>query len=130
MGQSLGGHTAMLTAAAAHPHLVRRLVLIKAGPGGPNPNVQAEIGGWLDAWAHTVPVTGGCRRIPRRRCGRRGMGRRVGGARRLVAPLRRSVVELAGEPAPRAAQALTSSTISGVGHHHAGGRFPVGQRVQ
>ncbi|MFE5480974.1 alpha/beta fold hydrolase [Streptomyces sp. NPDC056527] len=49
IGQSLGGHTAMLTA-AAHPHLVRALVLVEAGPGGPNPNVQAEIGGWLDAW--------------------------------------------------------------------------------
>lgn len=48
VGQSLGGHTAML-AAAAHPGLFRALVLVEAGPGGPNPNVQAEIGGWLDA---------------------------------------------------------------------------------
>ncbi|MFD7259105.1 alpha/beta fold hydrolase [Streptomyces sp. NPDC059874] len=53
-GQSLGGHTAMLTA-AAHPHLVRALVLVEAGPGGPNPNVRAEIGGWLDAWPTPFP---------------------------------------------------------------------------
>ncbi|WP_459754673.1 alpha/beta fold hydrolase [Streptomyces sennicomposti] len=32
VGQSLGGHTAMLTA-AAHPGLVRALVLVEAGPG-------------------------------------------------------------------------------------------------
>ncbi|MGW3497951.1 alpha/beta fold hydrolase [Streptomyces sp. NPDC001020] len=49
VGQSLGGHAAMLTA-AAHPDLVSALVLVEAGPGGPNPNVQAEIGGWLDSW--------------------------------------------------------------------------------
>ncbi|MET9118912.1 alpha/beta hydrolase [Streptomyces longwoodensis] len=54
MGQSLGGHTAMLTT-AAHPHLVRALALIEAGPGGPNPNVQAEIGGWLDTWPTPFP---------------------------------------------------------------------------
>ncbi|MGW5276072.1 alpha/beta fold hydrolase [Streptomyces sp. NPDC004044] len=49
VGQSLGGHTAMLTA-AAHPERVRALVLVEAGPGGPNPNVPAEIGSWLDSW--------------------------------------------------------------------------------
>ncbi|MER5637896.1 alpha/beta hydrolase [Kitasatospora sp. NPDC002227] len=54
VGQSLGGHTAMLTA-AAHPDLVRALVLVEAGPGGPSPNVQAEIGGWLDAWPTPFP---------------------------------------------------------------------------
>jgi pimeloyl-ACP methyl ester carboxylesterase len=48
-GQSLGGHTAMLTA-AAHPGRVRALVLVEAGPGGPNPNAPADIGGWLDSW--------------------------------------------------------------------------------
>ncbi|MET8538200.1 alpha/beta hydrolase [Streptomyces sp. NPDC005065] len=49
VGQSLGGHTAMLTA-AAHPERVRALVLVEAGPGGPNPNVPADIGSWLDSW--------------------------------------------------------------------------------
>jgi pimeloyl-ACP methyl ester carboxylesterase len=49
VGQSLGGHTAMLTA-AARPDLVRALVLIEAGPGGPSPGIQAEIGGWLGSW--------------------------------------------------------------------------------
>ncbi|GGV68490.1 hypothetical protein GCM10010277_77870 [Streptomyces longisporoflavus] len=55
VGQSLGGHTALLTA-AAHPHLVRGLVLVEAGPGGPNANVQADIGGWLDAWPTPFPT--------------------------------------------------------------------------
>ncbi|MFI5775391.1 alpha/beta fold hydrolase [Streptomyces sp. NPDC051658] len=49
VGQSLGGHTAML-AAAAHPGLVRALVLVEAGPGGSNPNGPVDIGGWLDSW--------------------------------------------------------------------------------
>ncbi|MFB7025286.1 MULTISPECIES: alpha/beta fold hydrolase [unclassified Streptomyces] len=54
VGQSLGGHTAML-AAAEHPGLFRALVLVEAGPGGPNPAVQAEIGGWLDSWPTPFP---------------------------------------------------------------------------
>ncbi|MET8330886.1 alpha/beta hydrolase [Streptomyces sp. NPDC005181] len=48
-GQSLGGHTAMLTA-AAHPERIHALVLIEAGPGGASPNAPVEIGGWLDSW--------------------------------------------------------------------------------
>ncbi|MFF2148038.1 alpha/beta fold hydrolase [Kitasatospora sp. NPDC058190] len=54
VGQSLGGHTAMLTA-AAHPDLPRALVLVEAGPGGPSPHVQAEIGAALDAWPTPFP---------------------------------------------------------------------------
>ncbi|AZM89920.1 alpha/beta hydrolase [Streptomyces sp. W1SF4] len=54
VGQSLGGHTAML-AAAAHPGLFRGLVLVEAGPGGPGVGVQAEIGGWLDSWPAPFP---------------------------------------------------------------------------
>jgi pimeloyl-ACP methyl ester carboxylesterase len=49
VGQSLGGHTATLTA-AAHPERIRALVLIEAGPGGPNPSGPADVGGWLDSW--------------------------------------------------------------------------------
>ena len=54
VGQSLGGHTAMLTA-AAYPGLVRALVLVEAGSGGPNPNGLADIGGWLDSWPTPFP---------------------------------------------------------------------------
>jgi pimeloyl-ACP methyl ester carboxylesterase len=54
IGQSLGGHTAML-ATAAHPDLVHALVLVEAGPGGPNPTVQKDIGGWLDSWPTPFP---------------------------------------------------------------------------
>jgi pimeloyl-ACP methyl ester carboxylesterase len=49
IGQSLGGHTAMLLA-AARPELVDALVLVEAGPAGPSPEVPAQIGGWLDSW--------------------------------------------------------------------------------
>ncbi|MEV5435912.1 alpha/beta hydrolase [Streptomyces sp. NPDC052682] len=49
IGQSLGGHTAMLLA-ADHPDLVRSLVLVEAGPGGPNPDLPGRIAGWLDSW--------------------------------------------------------------------------------
>ncbi|GAA4936949.1 alpha/beta fold hydrolase [Streptomyces coeruleoprunus] len=54
IGQSLGGHTAMLTA-AAHPDRVRALVLVEAGPGGPSPDVPAGIGRWLDSWPAPFP---------------------------------------------------------------------------
>ncbi|WP_437066489.1 alpha/beta fold hydrolase [Streptomyces sp. enrichment culture] len=49
VGQSLGGHTAFLTA-AAHPEAVRAVVLVDAGAGGPSPAVPEEIGRWLDSW--------------------------------------------------------------------------------
>ncbi|MGW6688671.1 alpha/beta fold hydrolase [Streptomyces sp. NPDC054961] len=54
VGQSLGGHTAMLTA-AAHPDLVRALVLVEAGPGGSSPEAVAEIGSWFDSWPTPFP---------------------------------------------------------------------------
>jgi pimeloyl-ACP methyl ester carboxylesterase len=49
VGQSLGGHTAMLVA-AAHPGLVRALVLIEAGPGDPDPDTARDIENWLASW--------------------------------------------------------------------------------
>ncbi|MEE1762455.1 alpha/beta fold hydrolase [Streptomyces sp. SP18BB07] len=49
VGQSLGGHTAFL-AAAAHPELVDSLILIEAGPGAPDPTLPAHIAAWLDSW--------------------------------------------------------------------------------
>ncbi|WP_328413761.1 alpha/beta hydrolase [Streptomyces violaceus] len=49
LGQSLGGHTAMLLA-ASHPHLVTSLILVEAGPAGPNPELPAQIATWLDGW--------------------------------------------------------------------------------
>nr|WP_324289657.1 alpha/beta hydrolase [Streptomyces sp. H27-G5] len=48
VGQSLGGHTAVLTAATTHPHLVRALVLIKAGLGSPNGLAGSEKSRWTD----------------------------------------------------------------------------------
>jgi pimeloyl-ACP methyl ester carboxylesterase len=54
VGQSLGGHTAMLTA-AAHPDRVSALVLIEAGPGGPDPAAPGTIARWLDSWPVPFP---------------------------------------------------------------------------
>ncbi|MFD8641575.1 alpha/beta fold hydrolase [Streptomyces zaomyceticus] len=54
IGQSLGGSTAFLTA-AAHPGLPRALVVVEAGPGGANPAVQEQIGNWLRAWPVPFP---------------------------------------------------------------------------
>ncbi|MGW8883036.1 alpha/beta fold hydrolase [Streptomyces sp. NPDC055749] len=54
VGQSLGGHAAML-AAAAHPGLFRALVLVEAGPGGADRDTQAEIAGWLESWPRPFP---------------------------------------------------------------------------
>ncbi|WP_405736503.1 alpha/beta hydrolase [Streptomyces sp. NBC_00028] len=49
LGQSMGGNTAMLLA-SAHPELVSSLILVEAGPGGPNPTVPTQIAAWLDSW--------------------------------------------------------------------------------
>jgi pimeloyl-ACP methyl ester carboxylesterase len=49
VGQSLGGHTAMLVA-AARPDLVRALVMVEAGPGGPGPDLPRDIEKWLASW--------------------------------------------------------------------------------
>jgi pimeloyl-ACP methyl ester carboxylesterase len=49
VGHSLGGHTALLTA-AAHPRLIQGLILVEAGPSGPSPHLPTEIGNWLDGW--------------------------------------------------------------------------------
>jgi len=54
VGQSLGGHTAMLTA-AAHPDRVSALVMVEAGPGGPDPGAPAHIRRWLDSWPVPFP---------------------------------------------------------------------------
>ncbi|MGV9451132.1 alpha/beta fold hydrolase [Streptomyces sp. NPDC003635] len=49
IGQSLGGHTAMLLA-SARPDLVSALVLIEAGPERAAEDTPARIGEWLDSW--------------------------------------------------------------------------------
>ncbi|MFD8750440.1 alpha/beta fold hydrolase [Kitasatospora sp. NPDC059577] len=54
VGQSLGGHTAMLTA-AAHPELVRGLVLVESGAAAGDPGTADGIGEWLDSWPVPFP---------------------------------------------------------------------------
>jgi pimeloyl-ACP methyl ester carboxylesterase len=49
VGQSMGGHTAIL-AAARHPELVERLVLVETGVGGGGPAVTAAVAGLLSSW--------------------------------------------------------------------------------
>ncbi|MYT76357.1 Pimeloyl-ACP methyl ester carboxylesterase [Streptomyces sp. MnatMP-M77] len=56
VGQSMGGLTALLTA-AAHPEVCRALVLIEAGPSGPSPRLPEQIGDWLDSWPVPFPDT-------------------------------------------------------------------------
>ncbi|MEV4628311.1 alpha/beta fold hydrolase [Micromonospora sp. NPDC049523] len=53
VGQSLGGHTAMLTA-ARYPRLVRALVVVDAWPGGAREDPR-RIGEWLDRWPVPFP---------------------------------------------------------------------------
>lgn len=54
VGQSMGGHTAMLTA-AWHPDLVRRLVLVEAGVGGGGDDYPAKMEGWFESWPVPFP---------------------------------------------------------------------------
>jgi pimeloyl-ACP methyl ester carboxylesterase len=54
VGQSLGGHTALLLA-AGHPELVRSLVLVESGPNGPGPEAPDHIDRWLAGWPIPFP---------------------------------------------------------------------------
>lgn len=54
LDQSLGGVTALLTA-ATHPPLVRSLILLEAGPAGRNAGLPEQIGEWLDSWPTPFP---------------------------------------------------------------------------
>lgn len=49
IGQSMGAHTAMLTA-AAHPELTRGLVMIEGGVGGSTDDYPTRLGAWFASW--------------------------------------------------------------------------------
>ena len=49
VGHSMGAHTALLVA-AAHPDLVRRLVLLEGHPGGADDGEARKLGGYLASW--------------------------------------------------------------------------------
>ena len=53
VGQSTGGHTAMLVA-AHHPERVERLVLVESGLGGEEPEITSALGDWLGSWPAPV----------------------------------------------------------------------------
>lgn len=54
LGQSMGGHTAML-AAAARPDLVERLVLLESGPGGEDPAGNERARAYFRSWPLPFP---------------------------------------------------------------------------
>ncbi|MFG3347916.1 alpha/beta fold hydrolase [Streptomyces sp. NPDC048018] len=54
VGQSYGGHAALLTA-ARHPARLSGAVLVEAGPGGIGPQALADVGDWLRAWPVPFP---------------------------------------------------------------------------
>jgi pimeloyl-ACP methyl ester carboxylesterase len=55
IGQSLGGHTAFLTA-ARHPELVSALIVAEASPGGgDDPESVERVRQWLAAWPTPFP---------------------------------------------------------------------------
>ncbi|MCL8024937.1 alpha/beta fold hydrolase [Nocardioides bruguierae] len=49
VGQSMGGHTAMLVAARA-PERVSSLVMVESGLGGGDPTATQAVGDWLASW--------------------------------------------------------------------------------
>lgn len=54
LGHSMGGHTAML-AAAARPDLVERLVLLESGPGGEHPAGNKRARAYFRSWPLPFP---------------------------------------------------------------------------
>lgn len=55
VGQSYGGHAALLAAARRHPRIAGA-VLVEAGPAGSTPEDVAGVAGWLRGWP--VPFAG------------------------------------------------------------------------
>jgi len=53
-GQSMGAHTAMLTA-ARHPELVSRLVMLEGGVGGSTDDYPSRLGAWFASWPVPFP---------------------------------------------------------------------------
>jgi pimeloyl-ACP methyl ester carboxylesterase len=53
-GQSMGAHTAMLTA-AGHPELVSRLVMLEGGVGGSADDYPTRLGKWFASWPVPFP---------------------------------------------------------------------------
>ncbi|GAA3350200.1 alpha/beta hydrolase [Amorphoplanes nipponensis] len=53
-GQSMGAHTAMLTA-ARHPELVSRLVMLEGGVGGSTDDYPARLEKWFASWPVPFP---------------------------------------------------------------------------
>lgn len=54
VGQSMGAHTAMLTA-AWHPELVSRLVMLEGGVGGSADDYPTRLGKWFASWPLPFP---------------------------------------------------------------------------
>jgi pimeloyl-ACP methyl ester carboxylesterase len=54
VGQSMGAHTAMLTA-ARHPELVSRLVMLEGGVGGSVDDYPTRLGKWFASWPVPFP---------------------------------------------------------------------------
>jgi pimeloyl-ACP methyl ester carboxylesterase len=48
-GQSMGAHTAMMTA-ACHPELVSKLVMLEGGVGGSEDDYPSRLGAWFASW--------------------------------------------------------------------------------
>ena len=55
VGQSMGGDTAMTTA-ARHPDRVSGLVLVEAGPHDPDPSGGAGVITWMNSWPRPFPT--------------------------------------------------------------------------
>lgn len=54
VGQSMGAHTALLTA-ARYPELIGRLVLLEGGVGGSDDDYPTQLGEWFAAWPVPFP---------------------------------------------------------------------------
>ncbi|MHB8295896.1 MAG: alpha/beta fold hydrolase [Acidimicrobiales bacterium] len=55
VGQSMGAHTAMLTA-AAHPTMIERSVMVEGGVGGGGQAIVRRVAEWLASWPTPFPT--------------------------------------------------------------------------
>ena len=131
VGQSMGAHTAFLTA-AARPDLVDRLVMLEGHAGGGPAGAAAEVGGFFASWPLPFPDAGAAHAFlgesPLARAWGDDLEPCPGGLRpRFDADVMRRTIEAVHEPRWTEWESLTVPTLAVFAEH---GKFSEEERAE